>query len=75
MKPLPQRSRRSQLFHPCIKMRVILIYAARPKTVDEYAKSNGYTLVLDQRAVLYGSETHDISDAVLQLLNSRFKKP
>lgn len=45
------------------------------KAVDEYAKSNGYALVLDQRGVLYGSDAYDISGAVLQSLNSRYKKP
>lgn len=45
------------------------------KAVEEFAKSSGYTLILDQRAILYGSDAHDVSDGVLKLLNSRTKKP
>ena len=39
--------------------------------VTEYAKTNGYTLILDERSVLYGVPAFDVSDEVLALLNSR----
>lgn len=44
------------------------------QAVDDYAKSKGYTLILDQRAILHGEPAQDVTDDVLQLLNSRFKK-
>ncbi len=45
------------------------------QAVDEYAKSKGYTLILDQRAILHGDSAQDVTEDVLQLLNSRAKKP
>ena len=40
--------------------------------VADYAKTNGYTLILDERSVLYGLPALDVSDEVLALLNSRY---
>ena len=42
------------------------------QTVTEYAKANGFSLVLDQRALLYGQDLYDVTDDVLKLLNSRY---
>lgn len=42
------------------------------KSVVEYAKANGFSVVLDQRSLLYAQETYDITDEVLQGLNSRY---
>lgn len=43
--------------------------------VEEYAKANGFALIMDQRALLYSVQAYDVTDAVLALLNSRVKKP
>ena len=48
--------------------------------VSDYGKSNGFTLILDQRTVLYGQEISDVTDEVLKTLNDRYaakatKKP
>jgi outer membrane protein len=40
--------------------------------VTEYAKANGFALVLDQRGVLYGEEAHDLTEEVLRILNERY---
>ncbi len=45
--------------------------------VDEYAKANGFSVILDDRSILFSQGTvADVSNGVLQLLNSRYgKKP
>lgn len=44
------------------------------QTVTGYAKENGFTLVLNEQAVLYGVESIDVTDQVLSLLNERYAK-
>jgi len=41
------------------------------KGVAEYAKANGFSLIVDDRSVLYGTSVHDVTDEVLGLLNSQ----
>jgi outer membrane protein len=41
--------------------------------VQQYAKANGFTLIIDERAVLYGQETIDVTDEVLTQLNAAVK--
>ncbi|HEX9780051.1 MAG TPA: OmpH family outer membrane protein [bacterium] len=42
--------------------------------IQEYAKSHGYTLILDQRSLVYGQPpAEDVTPGVLSLLNSRYK--
>ena len=48
--------------------------------VTEFAKANGFSMILDQRSLLYGVDGDDVSDAVLKMLNDRYtakvgKKP
>jgi outer membrane protein len=45
--------------------------------LDEFAKANSYTLILDSRALLYAENAHDITDQVLKVLNAKAapKKP
>ena len=43
--------------------------------VEEYAKANGFSLILDERSLLYGQETYDVTDEILKALNSRTAKP
>ena len=44
------------------------------KTVEEYAKANGFSLILDERGLLFGQPAYDVTDEILTLLNSRGKK-
>ena len=43
------------------------------QAVEEYAKANGYSLVVSGQAVLYGQPSYDVTGEVLKLLNSRYK--
>lgn len=45
------------------------------RAVTEYAKANGFTLIVKDEALLYGETAHDVTDDVLKLLNSRFGAP
>lgn len=42
--------------------------------VEELGKKEGYTLILDNRAILYGTEGDNLTDAVLKALNDRYAK-
>jgi outer membrane protein len=44
------------------------------KVVEELAKKEGYNFVIDGKALLYGSPENDVTDAVIKILNSRYKK-
>jgi outer membrane protein len=44
------------------------------QTVEEYAKANGYTLILNGPALIYAQPGHDVTGEVLKLLNSRHQK-
>ena len=41
--------------------------------VTEYGKTNGFSIILDERTMLYGQPAYDATDEVLSLLNSRYK--
>jgi outer membrane protein len=43
--------------------------------LEEYAKANHFSLILDSRSLLYGQSAHDVTDEVLKLLNSRKREP
>ena len=43
------------------------------RTLVEYAKANGFSLIVDSQALLYGQEAFDVTDEVLTILNSRAK--
>ena len=43
------------------------------KGLDEFAKANGFTLILDAQSLLYGQDAYDVTDEVLALLNGRVK--
>jgi outer membrane protein len=43
------------------------------QAVSEYAKANGFSVILDQRAVLYGQDGDDVTEAVVRLLNERYQ--
>lgn len=42
--------------------------------VKAYAKENGFTVVLNDQAVLYGVESIDVTDQVLAILNEKYAK-
>lgn len=45
--------------------------------IQNYGKTNGYSYILgggDGGSVLYGKESHDITDAIITLLNDKYKK-
>ena len=41
--------------------------------VTDYGKANGFSMILDERTMLYGQPSYDATDEVLTLLNSRHK--
>ena len=41
--------------------------------VTEYGKRHQFSLILDERTMLYGQATYDATDEILTLLNSRYK--
>ena len=41
--------------------------------VTEYGKQHQFSLILDERTMLYGQATFDATDEILTLLNSRYK--
>ena len=40
--------------------------------VTEYAKANSFSLILDQRSVVYGQDIYDVTDEILKTLNERY---
>ena len=44
------------------------------QTVGEYAKANGFSVILDRRSLLYGEDGYDVTDEILRLLNDRYAK-
>lgn len=45
------------------------IFSDIKKTIDGYAKKQGFTLVFDKRALIYYDENLDITDKILSTLN------
>lgn len=44
------------------------------KIVKDYAKDNGFDLVVNSNSVLYGVKAMDITDEVLKISNKKYKK-
>ena len=42
--------------------------------IKEYGKKNGYSMVLNDRVLLYGKEELNITDDIIKILNARYKK-
>ena len=42
------------------------------QVIKEYAKAKGFSLILDQRSLVYGQEAYDVTGEVLQFLNDRY---
>lgn len=45
------------------------------KGIEEYAKANGYSLILDARSLLYSTPAYDVTDELLAALNGKSAKP
>lgn len=45
------------------------------KVIQDYARKNGYDFVLNDRVLLYGSASADITQDIVKLLNKDYKKP
>ena len=43
-------------------------------TVKQYAEKEGYSLVLDNRVLIYQTKTMDITDKIIETLNKGYKK-
>lgn len=39
--------------------------------INEYGKKNGYAVILDKRALLYGETGNDLTNEIIKLLNSK----
>ena len=44
------------------------------KLVSDYAKKEGYTLVLNDRVLIYGDQGYNITDPILKMLNEDYSK-
>ena len=44
------------------------------QVIEKYAKKNSYTMILNNRILLYGQKQHDLTDQILKILNSEYKK-
>ena len=49
------------------------ILAEIQRALEEHAKAQGYTLILDSRSLLYGEGAHDLTDEILGTLNQKGK--
>jgi len=41
------------------------------KVIKEIGRKEGYTFIFNERFILYGEETHDLTDKVLKILNKK----
>ncbi|MFN4227444.1 MAG: OmpH family outer membrane protein [Candidatus Ratteibacteria bacterium] len=41
------------------------------KAISEYAKKNGYSIVVDSRMILYGENAVDLTDEIIKILNKK----
>jgi len=42
--------------------------------IEKYAKENGYTIILNDRILLYSQKEYDLTDRILKILNSKYKR-
>ncbi len=45
------------------------------RAIDDFAKANGFSFILDQRSLVYAQPGYDVTGQILQLLNSRSAAP
>ncbi|PIQ83645.1 MAG: hypothetical protein COV75_06370 [Candidatus Omnitrophica bacterium CG11_big_fil_rev_8_21_14_0_20_63_9] len=49
------------------------IFGDIQKAVEEFAKANGFSMILkEEQVLLYGTPTYDVTDAILKTLNGRY---
>ncbi|MCM8784982.1 MAG: OmpH family outer membrane protein [Candidatus Omnitrophica bacterium] len=41
------------------------------KAISEYAKKNGYSIVVDSRMILYGEDAVDLTEEIIKILNKK----
>ena len=46
----------------------------RGQVINEFGEKNGYDLILDAQAAVYFSDTPDVTDEVIKLADSQYKK-
>ena len=51
------------------------ILAEIQRNLQEFAKANGFSVILDSQSLLYGQDALDVTDEVLKLLNNRAQAP
>lgn len=44
------------------------------KIIKDYAKKNGFELIINSNAVLYGAKAMDVTDEILKISNKKYKK-
>ncbi len=44
------------------------------QAINAYAKANGFSLILDQRSIVFQQDVHDVTDEVLTQLNGRLAR-
>jgi len=42
--------------------------------IQKYGESNGYSIILNDRVLLYGGKALDITDEIIKILNKNYKK-
>jgi outer membrane protein len=42
--------------------------------IQEYGEGQGYSIILNDRVLLYGNKAMDLTDEIIEILNSRYKK-
>ena len=42
--------------------------------IQEYGKSHGYSIILNDRVLLYGDKVLDLTDEIVRILNENYKK-
>ncbi|MBI5872609.1 MAG: OmpH family outer membrane protein [Candidatus Omnitrophica bacterium] len=45
------------------------------KVIQSYAQKNGFDFILNDRVLLYGAATSDVTQDIVDLLNTNYKKP
>jgi Skp family chaperone for outer membrane proteins len=44
------------------------------KVINEFGEKNGYDLIIDAQATVFFSDTPDVTDEVIKLADSQYKK-
>ena len=50
------------------------ILEERNDVIQEYGKANGYSVILNDRVLLYGENSMNLTDEVIKILNHRYKE-